>query len=415
MSKFRIHKSFEDELAAKANEFSMKPSPRAWDGIDSGLSARARVTARMKRIAFLGAAVVFTTLFTLYTLNNHVDEPVAEKIASGTIQSGKKAATEDAAPASAENNKTVAEDSRIETSSVNRPIRVNIVSFTFPIPENPPYMLNFRVDAEEPSTPVRSMKPIAPIDLSLALPVLSNKPEHQKKTPPRNLRDGWNLSVSYAPFYAFRELNAKTEFAKPVTSFRDKTDEIIQGINIRGMARYYFLERVSLGVGLAYTRTGENIAIAPQKETKFYNAIAKDNGYTDESELYSMGSAYRHTNYYHQIELPVMLFISKPLTPRLSLTTGIGASLNYTFSKQALVYDYRIDHYADNQDFLRKWNSNFNAQVLLEYRANARMSFAAGPDFRYAVLSTYKDNYSIGQHQYTLGLNFSAQWKLFSY
>lgn len=402
MSRFRIHRPFEEELAKKADEFSMQPSLSTWQGVEKSI-AKTRAIQAFWKIGILSLSVVavigilfiqddrrstsskttesaVTLLPPLTDLplvsRDEEDSPLAEV---AEINTGAKKGMGVPALAQAKTGEIVQGSSGFKSEKI---VLKNIV----------PKRLRIGYEADLSSEATR---------LSL-----------RKRPPSFKGRDAWYIQVNYGPAYTYRNISARTDYARPLEDTKKQLDKGVSGFSARVQARYHFSDRFSLAFGIGYSRSGERIGIAPKKESKVYDALAESYGY-ETTEMNTPGDVAYYTNRYSYIELPVTLYSKKPLTPRLSLTTGLGLSLGYMSKTNARCYDYRIDHYVNNPKFLRDWTVSSHAQVLLEYSVNTRWSLAAGPEFTYALLSTYQNYYTLSQHQFSAGMNFGVQWKLF--
>ncbi len=402
MSRFRIHRPFEEELAKKADEFSMQPSLSTWQGVEKSI-AKTRAIQTYWKIGILSLSIVAvigilfiqddrrstaskTTETAITLLPPLTDQPLTSKDGkdSPTTHGAKinaRAKKEKSVPAITQmkTRESLQGSSEFKTEKI---VLKNII----------PKKLRIGYKADPSSEASR---------LSL-----------RKRPPSFRGRDAWYVQVNYGPAYAYRNISARTDYARPLEDTKKQLDKGVSGFSARVQARYHFSDRFSLAFGIGYTRSGERIGIAPKKDSKVYDALAETYGY-ETTEMNTPGDISYYTNQYSYTELPVTLYSKKPLTPRLSLTTGLGLSLGYMSKTNARCYDYRIDHYVNNPKFLRDWSVSSHAQVLLEYSVNTRWSLAAGPEFTYALLSTYQNYYTLSQHQFSAGMNFGVQWKLF--
>ena len=86
-------------------------------------------------------------------------------------------------------------------------------------------------------------------------------------------------------------------------------------------------------------------------------------------------------------------------------SVGIGASLQPTYLLQDNSYILSTDYtyFSKGSKFTRQWNLNSAVDVSLNY-TNKQCTFYIAPQFRYQLLTTYQDLYSIKEHRWDLGL-----------
>ncbi|MHB1277223.1 MAG: hypothetical protein ACYC1Q_02380 [Bacteroidia bacterium] len=404
MSRFRIHRSFEEELAKKADEFSIQPSLTTWQGVEKSI-AKTRSIQTLWKIGILSISIL--AIVGILFIQDDRKSAVSPSTRTGISLLSAQA---DIPSAHGDRKETpVADLAKISAGAKKE--------------ENLPAMVQAKAE-ERKSLHGNSefqeekivLKNIRPKGLRIGYKVddsneaarisLRKRPQDIKR------RDAWYIQANYGPAFAYRNISARTDYARPLEDAKKQLDKGISGFSVRVQARYHFSDRFSLAFGIGYTRSGERIGMAPKKNSPVYTALAEKYGY-ETSEMNTLGDVSYYTNQYSYAELPLTLYSKRPLSPRMSLTTGLGLSLGYMTSTNARCYDYRVDHYVNNPKFLRDWTVSSHAQVLLEYSLNTRWSLAAGPEFTYALLSTYRNYYTLSQHQFSVGLNFGVQWKLF--
>lgn len=410
MPRFHIHRTFEEELAKKADEFSMQPRSTTWQGIEQGV-VKTQSIKNLWKAGLLGMTVV-VVLSVLYIQSK--DSQQKEQAVKPTLEINPhlKAPSAHIAPPSKDKTQT----SGVETEIV-RPFSQRLeATKTQASTLNP--VFNNGEETPLSSSEFSSAQHQALLAIeTIAMPVeyhpeANAAPVFKRKPIGIRRKDGWYLQASYTPNYSYRNIAARTNYALPLENSKKENDQAVAGFSVNLSSRYHFSERFSLAFGLAYTEHGEKVGMAPRKDNQVYNALANEYGY-DKAEMNSLGSASHFTNRYSYIEIPVTAYTKKMLSPRLSLSTGLGLSVGYMTSMEARCYDYRVDHYVNNPKFLRHWNISSHAKVLVDYHLNTRWAMAAGPEVSYALLSTYKNYYTLSQHQFSVGMNMGIQWKIF--
>lgn len=411
MSKFRIHNSFEEELAKKADQFTLQPRVATWKGVDRGIQ-KAQSVKQAIRLAIVSTCAVVTIGLVYFQNNkeeaNQVQEPAPIAVVSPSQDNPIKNISRSEVPPTPIESETTGQ----------KPDFSHLRSFPgFERVESnntPNEALNL---SEELHNVFENMalQSVVPQNIALSLSPKSVAGEIiKRRRKPISVRhkDAWYINVSVAPTVAFRSLSARTAYAEPYKSLKDGYDQSVKTYSAKIALRYFFTDRFSLGFGLRYTQLGEIVGMAPRKNNSLYTALADEYNY-DVNAMNSIGNSQSHMNQYHYLELPVTLYSKRNIGKRYSLHTGIGMSLGYMTKESSRVYDFRVDHYVDNSKFLRRWAVGAHAQINLAYDVNTRWALYAGPEVNYALLSTYQNYYTLSQHQYSFGLNLGVQWKLF--
>lgn len=402
MTRFRLNKSFEEELADKANEFRMEPSASMWNSIESSIPAKKAKFDWKIFSGVSGIAVIVALSFFLPTSKNleeanlvnpgdsqlNSPEIVQENLGSGSVIPERQNARKE------------------------RPIQIIDASEYKEI--KPEESNAWRLSSPQLASldsKINEVESSPEVDAYLAPTIQNSTPIRKKRL--SKFQDGMNLVVNVSPQYSFRTLEARNDIGRPVVDQRQKHDQSINSINIGLAARYYFSNELSLSVGINYNSWGENIGLRPGFKNFFYDSLAEANGYRSE-EMFQPGREFRHQNKYTHLEIPIIISKDQALGSRLSLSASGGIALTYTQSKKCVMYDYKMHHYVNNEKLLRNWNATLFTSLKLQYKIQPRFTFISGPELRYSFLSTYNDSYPMSQHQYALGWNFGLQWKLFS-
>jgi hypothetical protein len=408
MSRFRIHKSFEEELAKKADEFSMQPSMTTWRGVEKEIVKTQSIQTFWK-IGVLSLSIL-AVIGILFIQDDKKPTPAVYSETGITLVS--PLSTSPSAKGSGNKTPGVIERPAFAKATEGAPAFAKAAAGEEIGFETLPVFVDPSIKEAEKII-LKPVQPKASRIVAYLEKITGNKEvNREKQAPGGKKRDAWYVQVNFSPAYAYRNISARTDFARPLENTKKQLDKGVTGYSTRVQARYHFSDRFSLAFGLGYTRSGERIGMAPRKDNPTYDALAQEYEY-ELTEMNSLGTDSYYSNEYAYTELPVTLYSKKPLGPRLSLTTGLGLSLGYMVATNARCYDYRVDHYVNNEKFLRDWTIGSHAQVLLEYSLNTRWAVAAGPEFNYALLSTYRNYYTLSQHQFSVGMNFGVQWKLF--
>jgi|GEM_PF-2540335 len=410
MSKFRIHRSFEEELAKKAEGFTLQPRTSIWKGVDRGVQ-KAQSLKQFVRIGVIGTFAVIILTLAYFQGNKEVGVTTLE--ATRIEQPDQKLAQPFISAPSPDIGKAIEAPITQEKTPSFSHLR-SIPSFEKPVGA---FAATSGSMAEEISNEMTStsLRAVQPKNIVLALALKESnqaKLKKRRRPAPINRRDAWYIQASVTPSSSFRSISARTTYAEPFKEQKNQYDQSVKTYSAKIALRYFFSDRFSIGLGLRFSQQGEIIGMAPRKDNDLYQALAKEYGY-DIYKINSMGNESTYTNQYHYLEVPVTMYSKRPIGKRLSLHTGLGLSLGYLVKESSRTYDFRLDHYVPNQKFLRSWTVGAHAQVSLGYDINTRWMLSAGPELNYALLSTYQNYYTLSQHQYSFGLNLGVQWKLF--
>lgn len=121
---------------------------------------------------------------------------------------------------------------------------------------------------------------------------------------------------------------------------------------------------------------------------------------------YNNNVGYKQTelaNKVYQLSLPVGIQwdVIKGKHVSLNAEASVQPTLNLNKNVYLLSTDYR--HYADGNDFVRKWNINTNVGVNLSF-TSGKTSWQIGPQVRYQHLPTFSNKYPIKEYLLDYGL-----------
>ncbi len=408
MSKFRIHNSFEEELAKKADEFTLQPRVATWRGVDRGVQ-KAQSIKQAIRLAIVSTCAI-VTIALVYFQNNQEKTLLAETPLIKQSTQQKSADINTTLPPNTPSLPALSSEEKNTQAFSN--LR-SLPSFE-QTNENPDNLVALNEELTQQKTQL-SLRTVTPknIQLSIAGREIDHTQLKRRKRPISfRHKDGWYLQASFTPSLAYRNLSARTAYAETFAGQKNSYDQSVKTYSAKIGLRYFFSDRFSLAFGIGYSQQGEIIGMSARKQSDLYKALAEEYNYRLE-EMHSVGNQLSYQNQYHYLQLPVTLFAKRSLSKRLSLHTGVGLSIGYLVKESSRTYDFRVDHYTHNTNFLRTWTVGAHVQSSLAYDINTRWMLSAGPELNYALLSTYQNYYTLNQHQYSLGLNLGVQWKLF--
>lgn len=124
---------------------------------------------------------------------------------------------------------------------------------------------------------------------------------------------------------------------------------------------------------------------------------------------YNNNVGYKQTelaNKVYQLSLPIGLQwqVLKGKHIGMGAEASVQPTLNLNKNVYLLTTDYR--HYADGNDFVRKWNINTNVGFNVTY-TSGKTSWQLGPQVRYQHLPTFSNKYPIKEYLLDYGLRIS--------
>ncbi len=130
---------------------------------------------------------------------------------------------------------------------------------------------------------------------------------------------------------------------------------------------------------------------------------------------YNNNTGYKETeldNKVYQISVPMGLQwdVIKGKSLGFSAEASVQPTMMLNNNTYLLSTDYK--HYADGNQFMRKWNINTSVGLNLSYKAGST-SWQIGPQIRYQHLPTYSNAYPITEHllDYGVRIGFTKQLK----
>ncbi|TNE78667.1 MAG: hypothetical protein EP332_13740 [Bacteroidetes bacterium] len=396
MTRLRINRSLEEELARKAEDFRVEPSQGLWESVASQLPAKKPFP--FKKV-FLGTGVAAIAALSFLLPNPKPNTPVVEEIVQSTEL------TLDAANSISETTtkprtKSIISSSKLISEAEVSHQEASLISVWQPISE----ITGLTAQIAEPEI---QLSPSSPIAIAASKPSVT---EFNKRS--WFNRDGLNLVISSSLDQSYRNMIAKNDLSAEVVNRREASDKMLTGYRIGADLRYYLTNSFSVGLGFHYGSWGENLGITNGIHTPYYDSLGRANGHNP-TEMYRPGTTHRYSNQYRYVEIPLMFFTERPVGQNLSLGAGLGMSAIYNDARSCLNYDYQMSHYVKDPGIFRTWNSNLMAAVQLRFQSSENLSFLAGPSIKYSLFSTFRESYPVDQHQYAISWNFGFQWKLF--
>ena len=130
---------------------------------------------------------------------------------------------------------------------------------------------------------------------------------------------------------------------------------------------------------------------------------------------YNNNTGYKQTqldNKVYQVSVPIGIQWDLIQGKHLGISTEASVQPTMTLNNNTYLMSTDYKHYADGNDFIRKWNINTSMGLNISYRAGAT-TWQLGPQVRYQHLPTYSNVYPIKEYlmDYGIRLGFTQQIK----
>ena len=142
-----------------------------------------------------------------------------------------------------------------------------------------------------------------------------------------------------------------------------------------------------------------------------YRGIETINFYTP----YNNNTGYKQTqldNKVYQVSVPIGIQWDMIQGKHLGINVDASVQPTLTLNNSTFLMSTDYKHYADGNDFIRKWNINTSLGLNISYKAGTT-TWQLGPQIRYQHLPTYSNVYPIKEFllDYGIRLGFTRQIK----
>jgi hypothetical protein len=236
----------------------------------------------------------------------------------------------------------------------------------------------------------------------------------------------WQFYVT--PSVSYRRLEGKatsstyqyTGFPYSTNSFfaRDVNDAVRQnpdiGFEIGTAMRYPLTNKLSLKTGLQFNYN--------QYQTEAYSGVPVVATYGMNSfgfggrtpintvSIYSNTDGYRKTtlnNEHILLSMPIGLEYEIAGNKKINLSIASSIQPSYLIGNNSYLISTNLKNYAKEPSLSRRWNLNTAVEASVNFQSGSyRWSIA--PQYRYQLLSSYKNKYPIKENLFDLGLKFGV-------
>jgi hypothetical protein len=237
-----------------------------------------------------------------------------------------------------------------------------------------------------------------------------NKPAINK------LKQNGSLSYYVTPSVGYRNFAKKNGFKSSTTSSNNFTNRILSAdknaddnfaVNLELGASFQYAVssniRIKSGLQANYTNYTSNVsalghptqvAIDVNNSIPFYGV----SNYSSTSGKTKLNQS--------SIQLAVPLGADVKLAGTGNLAWYVGATLQPTYLLKGSAYVLSTDaeYYAKEPTLLRKLNLNSAIETFVSFKSSTGVTMTVGPQFRYQLFSTYKNQYNYSERLYNIGV-----------
>lgn len=449
MERNYFNEGFESFLREKTDEYKLYPSDKVWAQINRKLHPRSRWPFLAAALLLLGIGVG-----TRYMTDDQAGTtPQVEQAlpAAGHTEAQESRASEPAATTTIEPDRsrtTLRVVSRNPQASpdASKPALKALVRRLNGLSESPfTESLAVHYAEEEKRQDHLQHQDASPIDLRLA--EISASPNSislltpEINTPSRlgaflaqvgkaGKKMSWQMY--FAPSFSYRRLEGKaSKYSYPYSAFpysasygfaRDVKDAVRHrpslGMELGTALIYPLNRRLRLKAGLQLNYNAYQVeAFSYVPELAPFGSA----GPGSLSNSVSTTAYYRNFNGFDKtllknshfmVAMPVGVELSVLGNRRVKFNIATTIQPTYIINNQAYLVSTNLKNYAQEPSLYRKWNVNAGAEAFLSVNTGS-FNWNIGPQFRYQLMSSYKENYPIREHLMDLGFKIGVVKRLF--
>lgn len=455
MERNYFNEGFESFLREKTDEYKLYPADKVWEQINRRLHPR-------KRWPFLAAALLLLgigvgTRYMLDDLNGpqqyemyqpgkpDADNPPS-RISEQSGNSLDENAVSETTPAGglrvASLNTTAAPAQQRVTS-----LRIVSGSDARSASGAAPATERIEMDApesalDEPNPLSEPAVPVLHLPLALASAPVRDKPERQPSVTAPSKLDQFIAQIGqvsrktmwqmyFSPSISYRRLEGKaSRYIYPYSGFpysanygfaRDVKDAVRHrpsaGMEIGTALLYPLSKKIRVKAGLQFNYNAyqvEAYSYVPELAPFGSNGPGTFANTVNTTAYYRNFNGFDRTmlkNSHFMVSMPLGFEITLAGNDRLKFNVASTIQPTYVINNQAYLVSTNLKNYAQEPSLYRKWNVNAGAEAFLSMNTGS-FNWVIGPQFRYQILSSYKDKYPIKEHLMDLGFKVGVNKRL---
>lgn len=239
------------------------------------------------------------------------------------------------------------------------------------------------------------------------------------KPPRKKWKDVVSMEFYATPSMSYRSMssNIKRPSAAPFAN-NDISDYARHrpGIGLEagvGVA-YAFAKRLRFKAGVQFNYTNFGIKAGESSHPSLVSLLLNDpnTGYSYSSSrstslsngITENGQPVTLKNRTYQVSVPLGLAFKLAGNKKVEWFASATIQPSYVFGGNAYLLSADLKNYVSDPDAIRKWNFNTGIETYVNYKVGKTTSFQVGPQFRYQLQSTFKNEFTTSEKLYNVGV-----------
>ena len=184
------------------------------------------------------------------------------------------------------------------------------------------------------------------------------------------------------------------------------------GLEAGATVQYTLTRSLRVKTGLQFNLTNYDIEAYSYAPEMAPLSAARGGGTTIQSLSYFRNATgFSRTwlrNSHFMVSMPVGLEYTVASNRKLSFTVASTLQPTYMLRNRSYLISTNLKNYAEEPSLYRKWNLNAGAEAYLSMNSGS-YRWVMGPQIRYQLLSSYKQDYPIQEHLVDFGFKIGVQ------
>jgi hypothetical protein len=193
-----------------------------------------------------------------------------------------------------------------------------------------------------------------------------------------------------------------------VNGFVDNTPAM--GYEVGGNILYRVSKIMSLKAGVDFSFSRYNIKAYNSNQSQAATTLSPYLGYIADSLVVGTNTGLggdknpqQYQNKYYQLSFPVGVEMKVAGNGKLQLHIGATVEPSYLLNTDSYVLSGDFTSYSKQPQVFRRWNLNAGAEAYISY-AIGKIRWEIGPQVRYQIFSTYKNDYPFQENMLNYGI-----------
>jgi hypothetical protein len=193
-----------------------------------------------------------------------------------------------------------------------------------------------------------------------------------------------------------------------VNGFVDNTPAM--GYEVGGNILYRISKIMSLKAGVDFSFSRYNIKAYNSNQSQAATTLSPYLGYIADSLVVGTNTGLggdknpqQYQNKYYQLSFPVGVEMRVAGNGKLQLHIGATVEPSYLLNTDSYVLSGDFTSYSKQPQVFRRWNLNAGAEAYISY-AIGKIRWEIGPQVRYQIFSTYKNDYPFQENMLNYGI-----------